>query len=862
MYKKITIINSLFLIIFIFTSVQILGEGGNKKNSPLQKTNGVPSYTKFNINNISTWFKNDGESDINQNGNSGFEYPKGSRKNAIFQSGFLWGGKVDGQVRVGGSAYRQGTVPGRVIKNAQNKWEAVRPNDPDVRIYRVRPDYKKAHLSAEIKDGDGKNEKEIRAQYEKDWKEWPAVQGAPYKDVNKDGIYDPNIDIPGVEDSHQTIWFVCNDFDSKTTDFMYGSPPIGIEEQVTIWGYKTKGALNNMLFRKYIIINKNIDEKPFTDMYVSMWSDPDLGNASDDLSGCDSTLSLAYIYNGNNTDAVYGEDVPAAGFDFLQGPIVTGLPGDTAIFNNKYISGKKNLPMTAFYFFTGGDNIYTDPAQGVYQTGTLLFYNYMRGLSPATKQPYIDPITLKPTYFPLSGDPVKGTGWLDTYKADRRFGIASGPFNMAYGDTQEIIIAEIAAGATRGVDRLEAITLLKDYDGAAQFAYDNLFNLPGTSEQPEVIATGLDKEIILSWGADFEAVNKGENYNAAGFRFEGYKVYQLPSFFALESEAKRIATFDIKNGVKTIIGSNYDNEKNLWLDYVAAFGSDSGIKRYISIKNDAFNGNLPLNNGQKYYFAVTSYTYNDNPPFSPNTYENPIKIIEVIPKSMDPGVRYPAEQGAIIHGIHSSGTSSGDLNVTVIDPTLVTGDKYQISFQENGALGITYTITNLSKDTVLASGVNQNLGEASPLIDGLLVSVFNPSQIEKQNKISDIFEFTSPSIIKDNKLAKADVENINVFPNPYYGCNPQEINKYQRFITINHLPAKATIRIFNLAGQLITTIDKNDPNTQFQRWTLTNDGGYQVGSGIYIIHIDMPDLGATKVLKAAIIQEQQILDRF
>jgi len=111
-------------------------------------------------------------------------------------------------------------------------------------------------------------------------------------------------------------------------------------------------------------------------------------------------------------------------------------------------------------------------------------------------------------------------------------------------------------------------------------------------------------------------------------------------------------------------------------------------------------------------------------------------------------------------------------------------------------------------------------------------------------------------------LAKADAENINVFPNPYYGCNPQEINKYQRFITINHLPAKATIRIFNLAGQLITTIDKNDPNTQFQRWTLTNDGGYQVGSGLYIIHIDMPDLGTTKVLKAAIIQEQQILDRF
>jgi len=823
---------------------------------------GEPSYTKFNINNISTWFKNDGESDINQNGNSGFVYPKGSWRTAVFQSGFLWGGKVDGQVRVGGSVYRSSNLPGRVIKNSKDKWEAVSPDDPDVRIYRVRPDYKKADLDAEIKDGDGKNEKEIRAQYEKDWKEWPASQGAPFEDINKDGVYDPSIDIPGVKDSHQTIWFVCNDFDSKTTDFMYGSPPMGIEEQVTIWGYKTKGALNNMLFRKYIIINKNLEEKPFTDIYVSMWTDPDLGNASDDLSGCDTTLSLAFIYNGINSDAVYKENVPAVGFDFLQGPIVTGLPSDRAISKNKYIIGKKNLPMTAFYFFIGGDLIYTDPAQGLYETGTLLFYNYMRGLNPGTKQPYIDPITLKPTNFPLSGDPVKGTGWLDTYMADHRFGIASGPFNMAYGDTQEIIIAEIAAGATRGVNRLEAITLLKDYDVAAQFAYDNLFNLPGSSEQPEVIATGLDREIILSWGADFEAVNKGENYNAAGFRFEGYNIYQLPSFFALESEAKRIATFDIKNEVKTIIGSNYDYEKNLWLDYIAAFGTDSGIKRYINIKTDAFNSNLPLNNGEKYYFAVTSYTYNSNPPFSPNTYENPIKIIEVIPKSIDPGVRYPAEQGTIIHGIHSSGVSGGDLIATVIDPSLVTGEKYQISFQESGTLGITYTITNLSKDTVLASGVKQNLGDASPLIDGLLVSVFNPSVLGKQNSPDDIFEFTAPAIIMDEKLAKEDVDKINIFPNPYYGANPQEINKYQRYVTINHLPAKATIRIFNLAGQLISTIEKNDPNTQFQRWTLTNDSGYQIGSGLYIIHIDMPELGKTKILKAAIIQEQQILDRF
>ena len=50
--------------------------------------------------------------------------------------------------------------------------------------------------------------------------------------------------------------------------------------------------------------------------------------------------------------------------------------------------------------------------------------------------------------------------------------------------------------------------------------------------------------------------------------------------------------------------------------------------------------------------------------------------------------------------------------------------------------------------------------------------------------------------------AKQEVEKINVFPNPYYGANPQELNKYQRFVTSPTLPQKATLKIFNLAGQL------------------------------------------------------------
>ncbi len=46
------------------------------------------------------------------------------------------------------------------------------------------------------------------------------------------------------------------------------------------------------------------------------------------------------------------------------------------------------------------------------------------------------------------------------------------------------------------------------------------------------------------------------------------------------------------------------------------------------------------------------------------------------------------------------------------------------------------------------------------------------------------FSFIAPTnVVGDLALAKNDVSQINVFPNPYYGVNPQELNKYQRFVT-------------------------------------------------------------------------------
>ena len=1030
------------------------------------KTTGNPVVTFININNISTPLRNNGIADINvAQTQSGFVFPKGSGKTAVYESGFMWAAKIAGdpQVRVGGSEYKSGLQPGKMISPGVSE----DPNLPKNRIYRVRPDYRTADLSSEIRD-EGGSATDIRAGYEKDWNEWPAGDGAPYKDVNGDGKYDPAVDIPGVPGADQTVWFVANDNNSTNTAALFGTQPLGIECQTTVWGYGQQGALGNMIFKSYLLINKSAVR--FDSMYVTQWADPDDGNSQDDYSGCDTTLSLGFTYNGEAIDATYNPlPPPAVGFDFFQGPKVAS-PGGQAIFRGRKINGFVNLPMTAFYYFINSAPTLNDPTLGDPGGGTQ-FYNFMRGRIGLTGQLFRDPQG-NPTTFVLTGDPQTGKGWLDGQQfpaGDRRMGLASGPFSMAPGDTQEIVVAEIAAGAIPGVDRLSAVGLLKFFDKSAQLAYDNFFQLPSAPSAPSVTVTELDRQVILDWGTNPIAPANTESSNTNGFKFQGYNVYQLPSASATITEAKKIAVFDVAgDGITRIVDQVFDPSTGVVTGKVVQLGTDSGIKRYLSVTGDALNGNAPLVNGIKYYFAVTSYSFNPDPLAIPNNLENPLQIITVTPHSVNPGVRVRASTGDTVATVHSAGIADGSVAAQIVDPSKVTGDDYeiQIAVTDSVTLDFEGTATKFPNPKWVVSDKTKNTpvmtpstvyvsSAADPIIDGSVqvgisatpfwvagqeiasqtyvpsshfnwsgvagglaffgggldvgwnfpgggtstlrpfevkqtvevrfdpangqnaydfkrtlaggsaaapyagfypqpFKVFNvtdpanPRQIDfvfmerdgqpTENNIwapggesgnreyfffiddnytaaakpeyagntlgallsgkpslyagwytvkdtakpayqkGDVWRITATKVVTSQDkwtfstagknavsspdVAKQDVVNINVFPNPYYGVNSQELNKYQRFVTFSHLPQHATIKIFNLSGVQVRQIE-HLADSQFERWDLANEAGLPVGSGLYIVHILMPELGgAIKILKVAIIQEQQILDRF
>ncbi len=413
-------------------------------------------YDYFSANQIFMWIGDNGSGSHNPSTNgSGFYWPGGENATlaAIFQDGLIWGGKIDGKIYVNGDTHRLGLTGGPILEDG-----TAGTSDG---IWKIKKDWQSLPAGPE------------RDRYEYCYNNWPADNGAPYLDVNGDNKFSRGVDQPRFL-GDEVLWFVANDLDTLRTQGTYGSDPIGLEIQLSTFGYNREDELGDAVFKKYKVINKS--GKLIEDMYLSYWSDPDLGKADDDYVGCDTLLNLGFCYNGDNVDDnYYGENPPAFGYKLVQGPVTNGDINDKARIDDRIINGRKNMPMTSFVLYIGANDLYDNPTQGKY-SGSLEFYYNFQGLSWRGAQ-YIDPNTNQITKLILSGDPVARVGWYEGAgwpggpdPDDRRFLMSSGPFNLAAGDTQEVVYAIIMA---RGTDYLNSVTELKRKALLVQDFYDS-----------------------------------------------------------------------------------------------------------------------------------------------------------------------------------------------------------------------------------------------------------------------------------------------------------------------------------------------------------------------------------------------------
>jgi hypothetical protein len=968
----------------------------------------IDNTTVIDANNIEMIVTNHGSFAYDlTNQDAGLWYPRGTDKTCVYAAGLWIGAKVGSDVRITPGSFTQEYTPGPILPGCG--WV------PDVggALHKV---YK-------IVRGD-------TTSY--DYRNWPWRYGAPYDSLIIVG--DDTTCVPTLL-GDQTLWCVYNDADPSVHNSDEGSSandPLGIEVQQTTFAFDWSGALGNVVFIKFKVINKCANTMDST--YFSVWCDPDVGGASDDYVGCDTTLSVGYSYNATNTDNLYGSSPPCPAFDFFRGPIV----------------GNDTLPMTSFNKYINGTDPRTKEAS----------WNYMRGFD-IEGEPVINPITEEETKFVMSGDPVANTGWLDSDPADRRFMLNTGPFTMEPGDTQEVVVGLIVG---QSIDRIGAVKVMKFYDLTAQVAFDMDFDLPPAPDRPIVTVAELDRKIQLSW-TDISEVDRAE-----GYTFEGYNVYQSPSI-STAGPWQLVATYDVINGLQVIEDLTLNLEFGVPIVQPVQFGGDFGLKRHIELEEDKTKG-VPLNNGTTYYYKIGAYSYNPTPEEGlPKTLESFSSIIAAIPQeeASDVVLMEDFPEAEVIQGVTDSEIppTTDLVTVQITNPYGLTGDEYTVKFREANPprliidgedTTIAYYEWNIIRedgDTLYRDPetgevdwqINKTGDEDYKVFDGFLAKVIGSHKLELASvnyygpdgsrsralncvdwgggyKINnsggpgadygwnffgstldpvanadqfttvevrfshtvtqkayryvrpsyefggflecpftvwdvvtgkqlnacflenedpvpsvvfdstwtpatedqdplggreylfimrseydeagglygddvdgtsadvlyaiwpvirtgytiedgsvlqflwsqpatenDYFEFTPEDPSFSTAKAKGKLDDIRVVPNPYFAKSTYELNQFDHVIKFSNLPRKCTIRIFNLAGDLVKTIEKTDQSTSIAEWNLFNESDIPVASGFYIWHVDAPGIGS-KYGKFAVFLEKERLNTF
>ena len=523
---------------------------------------------------------------------------------------------------------------------------------------------------------------------------------APFKDYDGNGFYDPAAgDYPWYdflqeidcaerrrEDQvplygDQTYYWIFNDKGNIHSESQ--GEPIGMEIRAQAFAFSTNDEVNNMQFYNYVLINQGT--QTLTDTYFAQWVDCDLGGHVDDYVGVDVERGLGYSYNGDAFDEPtsysigYGENPPAMGVDFFEGPyqdsdsidnpLTTvfsdaidslGIPyqgigigyGDGVIDNERY-------GMRKFIYYNWNFGINGQP------TLAAQYYNYMRGfwkngqrmayggdgLTAATGADLDIPADYM---FPGDTDPYQwGTigisvePWTEVGAGnppgDRLFLQSAGPFTLEPGDYNNITVGMVWARATGG-EPFESVELLRLADDKAQALFDNCFEIVSGPDAPDVTIQELENELILYLTNDNPLSNnyreeylqldpgipkldvEGNPYDSLtrSYTFEGYLVYQLRDAEVSAADlndidaARLIAQCDVENDIDLVINYNQDQTMDLPVPTLMVDGDNEGIFHSLRVTNDAFaQGDNRLVNHKTYYFMVLAYGYNNYRPYDP-----------------------------------------------------------------------------------------------------------------------------------------------------------------------------------------------------------------------------------------------------
>lgn len=358
------------------------------------------SFDSLYINNISAMFAATGihflpwfvyfNNDVYTGCKSTFNYPANTRKSTIFTNTFWIGGLDEaGQLHCSAERFRQygydfNTGPlstdGLATADSANGMDWFRI----WKLNRTDVDYHVIHCH----DAGYQPIEPIAS--------WPAKGKpdlnqyqyiAPFMDVNNDGAYKPlDGDYPLIR-GDQCMFFVFNDKQEKNRESK-PSIPLGVEVHGMAYGFNSPdSALANTVFLNYKIFNRSSTD--YTDAYLGVWTDFDIGYENDDYVQCDVSRGYYMGLNGVPIDGsgelrAYGEHPPIQSVLIMGGPYMdddnldnpkggcdVGLNG--ANFGDGIVDNER-LGLTGFVYHINDGSTHGDPVSG------HDYYNYMQGL--------------------------------------------------------------------------------------------------------------------------------------------------------------------------------------------------------------------------------------------------------------------------------------------------------------------------------------------------------------------------------------------------------------------------------------------------------------------------------------------------
>jgi hypothetical protein len=111
---------------------------------------------------------------------------------------------------------------------------------------------------------------------------------------------------------------------------------------------------------------------------------------------------------------------------------------------------------------------------------------------------------------------------------------------------------------------------------------------------------------------------------------------------------------------------------------------------------------------------------------------------------------------------------------------------------------------------------------------------------------------------QDAESAQDALDALAIVPNPYKGASDYELSNLSDIVRFTNMPQNATIRVFTLSGTLVKTINKSGPSTSLD-WDLTTEEDLPLASGMYLVHVEVPDVGE-KVIKFGVVKKRVQLD--